>query len=99
MGAIVGPNTQAFVDYDFHARMGRERALCGVEQAVRELAANIMRVVNGSGRPEMIGAQAQALVHALDAHRTIAGQAPSADQIAALLQHGRHGGMGRSAPT
>jgi hypothetical protein len=94
----VGPNTRAFVDYDFHAQMGRERALGGVERAVRDLAANIVRVINGTGRPEMIGAQAQALVHALDAHRTIAGQAPSADQIAALLQNRRLGGMGRSAP-
>ena len=44
-----------------------------------------MRVVNGSGRPEMIGPQAQALVNAMDAHRSIAGCAPSPNEIAAVL--------------
>ena len=78
-------NTQVIVDYDFQAQMGRERALGGVEHAVRELAANIMRVVHGSGRPEMIGPQAQALVFAIDAHRSIAGHAPSAEEIATAL--------------
>lgn len=73
------------VDYDFQAQMGRERARGGVERAVRELAANIMRVADGTGRPEMIGPQAQALVFAMDAHRTIAGYAPSGDDIAAVL--------------
>jgi hypothetical protein len=81
----VRANTQVIVDYDFQAQMGRERALGGVERAVRELAANIMRVVHGSGRPEMIGAQAQALVFAMDAHRSIAGCAPSAGEIASVL--------------
>jgi hypothetical protein len=78
-------NSRVVVDYDFQAQMGRERALGGVERAVRELAANIMRVVHGSGRPEMIGPQAQALVHAMDAHRSIAGHAPSPNEIAAVL--------------
>ncbi len=87
-------NTQVVVDYDFHAQMGRERALGGVERAVRELAANIMRVVHGSGRPEMICPQAQALVHAMDAHRCIAGYALSGDDIAAVLNLvAREGGM------
>jgi hypothetical protein len=78
-------NSQRIVDYDFQAQMGRERALGGVERAVRELAANIMRVVHGSGRPEMIGPQAQALIHAMDAHRSIAGHAPAPHEIAAVL--------------
>jgi coenzyme F420-reducing hydrogenase gamma subunit len=78
-------NSRVVVDYDFQAQMGRERALGGVERAVRELAANIMRVVNGTGRPEMIGPQAQALVNAMDAHRSIAGCAPSPNEIADVL--------------
>jgi hypothetical protein len=81
----VRANTEVIVDYDFQAQMGRERARGGVERAVRELAANIMRVVDGSGRPEMIAPQAQALVFAMDAHRSIAGYAPSGDEIAAVL--------------
>jgi hypothetical protein len=82
---FVRANTQVIVDYDFQAQMGRERARGGVERAVCELAANIMRVIDGSGRPEMIGPQAQALVFAMDAHRTIAGNALSGDEIAAVL--------------
>lgn len=78
-------NRQVLVDYDFQAQLGRERALGGVERAVRELASNIMSVVHGTGRPEMIGPQAQALVHAMDAHRSIAGCAPSPQEIAGVL--------------
>jgi len=73
------------VDYDFQAHMGRERALGGVERAMRELAANMIRVVQGTGRPEMIGPQAQALVFAMDAHRSIAGRALSADEVTSVL--------------
>src|ERR1700761_7924609 len=65
--------------------MGRERALGGVERAMRELAANMIRVVQGTGRPEMIGPQAQALVFAMDAHRSIAGRALSADEVTSVL--------------
>jgi hypothetical protein len=82
---FVQANTRIVADYDFQAQMGRERSLGGVQRAVRELAANIMRIVEGSGRPEMIGPQAQALVFAIDAHRSIAGYAPSGDDIAAVL--------------
>ena len=78
-------NTQVIVDYDFQAHMGRSRALGGVERAMRELAANMIRVVQGNGRPEMIGPQAQALVFAMDAHRSIAGRALSADEVTSVL--------------
>lgn len=78
-------NTRVVVDYDFQAHMGRERSLGGVQRALRELAANIMRVVDGNGRPDMIGPQAQALVYAMDAHRSISGRTPSGDEIAAVL--------------
>jgi hypothetical protein len=78
-------NSQVYVDYDYQAQLGRSRALAGVERSVRELAANIMSVVHGTGRPEMIGPQAQALVHAMEAHRSIAGCAPSGSEIAAVL--------------
>jgi hypothetical protein len=85
MERSVRVNSHVVVDYDFQAQMGRERALGGVERAVRELAANIMRVVHGSGRPEMIAPQAQALVYAMDAHRSISGRTPSAEEISAVL--------------
>jgi len=82
---FVRANTQVIVDYDFQTHMGRERALGGVERAMRELAANMIRVVQGNGRPEMIGPQAQALVFAMDAHRSVAGRALSADEVTSVL--------------
>jgi coenzyme F420-reducing hydrogenase gamma subunit len=78
-------NSQIYVDYDYQAQLGRSRALAGVERSVRELAANIMSVVHGTGRPEMIGPQALALVDAMEAHRSVAGCAPSGSEIAAVL--------------
>ncbi|HEX4504732.1 MAG TPA: hypothetical protein VH722_03300 [Alphaproteobacteria bacterium] len=78
-------NNEVVVDFDFHAHMGRERALGGVERAMRELAANMIRVGQGNGRPEMIGPQAQALVFALDAHRSIAGRALSSTEVTSVL--------------
>lgn len=84
-GRQVYANSQVLVDYDFQAQLGRERALAGVERAVRELAANILNVVHGTGRPEMIGPHAQALVHAMDAHRCIAGCVTAPQEISAIL--------------
>lgn len=77
--------SQAIADYDFQAELARGRALGAVERTVRELAANIFSVVHGTGRPEMIGPQAQAVVYAMDAHRSVAGFAPSRAEIAAVL--------------
>lgn len=73
------------LDDDFQSELARERALDGVQRAVRELAANILSVVRGSGRSEMIAAQAQAVVHTIEAHRSIAGCAPSSSEIAGAL--------------
>ena len=73
------------IDESFQAELARERALSGVERAIRELAANILSVVRGTGKPDMIGLQAQAVVHTIEAHRSIAGCAPSSSEIAGLL--------------
>jgi hypothetical protein len=73
------------LDGDFQHELARERALDGVQRAVRDLAANILNVVRGAGRSEKIAAQAQALVHAMEAHRSIAGCAPSSSEIAGAL--------------
>jgi hypothetical protein len=73
------------LDGDFQHELARERALDGVQRAVRELAANILNIVRGAGRSEVIAAQAQALVHAIEAHRNIAGCAPSSSEIAGAL--------------
>jgi hypothetical protein len=70
---------------DFQRELARDRALDGVQRAVRELAANIFNVVRGAGRSEMIAAQAQAVIQTIEAHRSIAGCAPSSFEIASAL--------------
>jgi hypothetical protein len=70
---------------EYQTLLARERALAGVERAVRELAANILSVVRGTGKPDLIAPQALALVHTIEAHRSIAGCPPSSGEIAAVL--------------
>ncbi len=70
---------------EYQTLLARERALAGVERAVRELAANILSVLRGNGKPDLIAPQALALVHTVEAHRSIAGCPPSAGEIAAAL--------------
>jgi len=73
------------LDLEYQALLARDRALAGVERAVRELAANILSVVRGKGKPDLIAAQAEALVNTIDTHRSIAGCPPTAEEIAAVL--------------
>ena len=73
------------LDLEYQALLARDRALAGVERAVRELAANILCVVRGKGKPDLIAAQAEALVNTIDTHRSIAGCPPSAKEIATVL--------------
>lgn len=84
IGAIV-ESTELVGGDDFQTELARERALNGVERAVRDLASNILSVVRGTGKPDLIGAQAQAVVHTIEAHRSIAGCPPSSAEIAAVL--------------
>jgi hypothetical protein len=84
VGRQVFSDTEIFGE-DFQRELARDRALDGVQCAVRELAANIFSIVRGAGRSEMIAAQAQAIVHTIEAHRSIAGCAPSSSEIASAL--------------
>ena len=77
--------SESVVDEELQAELARERALGGVERAVRELAANFLSIVRGGGNPEMIEPQAQAVVHTMEAHRSIAGRIPTSGEIAAVL--------------
>jgi len=77
--------TEFVIDEALQAELARERALGGVERAVRELAANFLSIVRGSGSPELIEPQAQAVVHTMEAHRSIAGRIPTSGEIAAVL--------------
>jgi hypothetical protein len=73
------------VDEALRTELTRDRALSGVERAVCDLAANILCVVRGTGKPDLIGAQAQTVVHSIEAHRSVAGCAPSSAEIATVL--------------
>ena len=56
-----------------------------VDNALRELAANLLRVTRGSGRPHYIGRHARALVDALIEYRDIVGHFPSPEELANAL--------------
>ncbi len=73
------------LEEEYQILLARERAMAGVERAVRELAANILSVLRGTGKPALIGAQAKALVNTIDAHRSIAGCPPSPEEMSSVL--------------
>jgi len=73
------------LEEEYQLLLARERAMAGVERAVRELAANLLSVVRGAGKPDLIGAQAEALVNTIDAHRSIAGCPPSREEMSSVL--------------
>lgn len=57
-----------------------------IRDGLRELAANLMRIARGSGRPELVLEQALALVGCFEAHREIAGEDLAAAQVAEALR-------------
>ena len=56
---------------------GADLALRSVRSAMRQLAANLLRVMRGAGRGHEIPQQAQAIVEACVAYRDATGTAPS----------------------
>jgi hypothetical protein len=65
--------------------IAHQRAMPHVEWALRELAANLIRVTRGAGAPQSIGRQAQELIDNLVAYRDAVGHLPDPDQIASAL--------------
>jgi hypothetical protein len=55
------------------AEIAENDALAAVEWALRDLAANILRVVRGAGKPYDLGRQAVEFANALVAYREAAG--------------------------
>ena len=70
------------------AELARRRALEDVDEALKELAANIMRVSRGAGKPYDLGKQAQSLVVAMIAYKDAVGYYPSSEELTAPLAHG-----------
>lgn len=56
-----------------------------VGSGLRELAANIMRVTRGAGKPWEIGRQAQALINDMIAYSEVVGHYPSSEEISQAL--------------
>lgn len=66
--------------------IAKRHAEMQAQSNLRELAANLLRVVRGAGRPEALGQQAAAFVHALYAYQEAFGHYPSADVHAAAIR-------------
>jgi len=72
-------------DEEARDELARLRALAGVKQALWELANNILDVARGTGKPVLLGPQAQALIDNIDAHRSLTGSVPSNAELADVL--------------
>lgn len=62
------------------------QASAAVRSALRELAANLMRVTRGAGRPDLILPQTTALNASLAAYHGVCGEYPSAEHVAKALK-------------
>lgn len=56
-----------------------------VDMAVRELAANLLRVVRGAGRASELGRQADQFLAACEAYREVVGHYPPSEDLGAAL--------------
>lgn len=63
----------------------RHREQARVNRALRVLAANIMRVARGAGRPEELGLNAQAVVETMVAYHEAVGHYPPSEELAVSL--------------
>lgn len=68
------------------AEIAKRQADILARAKLRELAANLLRVIRGAGKPWDIGPQAAALVAALHDYKDAAGTYPSADLYSAALR-------------
>jgi hypothetical protein len=71
------------------ADLARERATEEVRWALQDMAANLLRVVRGAGRPHEVGLQAGRLIEALAAYREVAGMFPHAYDLTRFLSVNR----------
>jgi hypothetical protein len=73
------------VSDDSEAELARREAMLKVRWALREIAANLMRITRGAGKSWEVGRQARELVNMLVAHREACGHLPASDEITAAL--------------
>jgi len=67
------------------AEQERARAELELGMALRELGANMLRVIRGAGRPAILGTQCQTLVDVMAAYREAVGHWPPSEEIVAAL--------------
>jgi len=67
------------------ADLARQRATVEVRWTLRELTANLLRVIRGAGKPHEIGLQAQALVETYVKYREVVGHFPPPEEFSQLL--------------
>lgn len=77
--------TMKVVSGNSETDIARSRALNDVEWALRNLAANILRVVRGAGKPDEFGEQMIKVVHAMFEYRDVVGHVPQADALRGAL--------------
>jgi hypothetical protein len=73
------------VNADSQAQIDRERSAAAVSWSLRDLAANLLRIIRGAGKPEGIVRQIDELVRVLVAHKDATGQWPPPHDLAAML--------------
>lgn len=66
--------------------IARHHAQLDVEESLRQLSANLLRVIRGAGRPHEIGKQCEDLTVAWQNYREAAGVWPSGELVAASLE-------------
>ncbi|MGK9233505.1 hypothetical protein KXS07_24955 [Inquilinus limosus] len=71
------------------ADLARGRAEQGVGLALRELAANLIRVMRGAGQPQEIGVQAAAFVDAVEIYQDLAKRPLLVEQVRDMLDIAR----------
>jgi hypothetical protein len=74
---------------DPDADLGRRKAEAGVAQALRELAANLIRIVRGAGNPDDLMRQALAFIQTVADHKERLGAYPAGHMIADALDIAR----------
>jgi hypothetical protein len=74
---IVATNTSAAIE--------KNEATKRLTWALRELTANLLRIVRGAGKPYSLGADLQALINAFHEYRETTGHWPFSDDISAAL--------------
>ncbi|HZG10171.1 MAG TPA: hypothetical protein VEZ70_14440 [Allosphingosinicella sp.] len=67
------------------AQLAASDVLAALKWPLREMAANLLRVVRGAGKPYEIGSNAATVLRAFQDYRAVVGHYPSSDEIAALL--------------